>query len=1031
MANPSAVEAQVRFALSQLPVHNAHHEFEHICRRLTEQFICSNVLPATGPVSAGGDQGRDFETFRTYLREELGPHGAFLGLVSEGTIAFTCTIQADDLLAKLRLDIKKVCASGHPVHEIRAFTLGSVPVGTRHKLETETQESYEVRLEFHDAESIASLLARPEGFWIAERFLSIPAEIRPEAAAIDGDLSDEYVERRRRWREKGSPNPTLGDLIDLKAGLRKATFHEESRGDLPFWLGLMRHLLANPELPAHIQQRARYELVVATLRGTNDFRPVDDVARTYFNESLGETEPVRLQDASTLLLYANTAVRVGLSSLTPAELGDWNVQLTRRIQNLVTRETPHRRASLLDARGHLGLHPVLTEADIQDSVGEAHTLKHQDQGGELSSLANISLPHDLELTDVSGTLSAWTELMENLEETPLFPIQTLADILQLLIPLWSNQAEWRELLDRVDEAVGERLGKNALAGRARDRAMMLLWAERRLDALEEFHRAKIDWWSGETVRGSLLAMIIIARLYLELRLPQASKSYALAVSYIAALRGDEALADLVPAGLLMAASADFVAGAWCSAAELYELGLAAQSEFIEDGTDSEKHTAVENAFLHLTYVNACAKIVDSDLAALIGETTARTGAQDIIEETINVLNSKDKDYWESIGATELVARPFADLGEVRYILFCALGTDWILATANDIDSVRLAERFAAAAQVMLVALARDDLCLVQTQINIRIENRRTSPGERIESLPSNDGREWVIRLGPVELSDDANSEESYTELLTILTMILREASLLPETDFSGSLERAFERGLGHKLSPGRPYDELAAAFAADTEPEIRRSQYSTPWDCRDGPFGAHDELRWQDGPGPTHSRDRADELLQTRYTALAKSLRITVVMLASSQEFRSIVGELRTMGWLDWHILTAVANIVMNYRFPSDRFYILSEATQREMMEAALRPESATADPVPIGLFTPDAMNSNRQLAMMSLLNHWGLECHQRTPDIPAIERLLADRYGYWSDDVPHDDPFPDSGKRESNGGLLVIKDVYPPQNQT
>ena len=80
MANPSEVEAQVRFALSQLPAQNAHHVFEHICRQLTQQFICSNVLPATGPVSAGGDQGRDIETFRTYLREELGPHGAFLGL---------------------------------------------------------------------------------------------------------------------------------------------------------------------------------------------------------------------------------------------------------------------------------------------------------------------------------------------------------------------------------------------------------------------------------------------------------------------------------------------------------------------------------------------------------------------------------------------------------------------------------------------------------------------------------------------------------------------------------------------------------------------------------------------------------------------------------------------------------------------------------------------------------------------------------------------------------------------------------------
>ena len=88
------------------------------------------------------------------------------------------------------------------------------------------------------------------------------------------------------------------------------------------------------------------------------------------------------------------------------------------------------------------------------------------------------------------------------------------------------------------------------------------------------------------------------------------------------LRRDETLADLVPAGLLMAASADFIAGAWCSAAELYELGLVAQYEFVEDGGDWEKHTVVQNAFLHLTYINACARTVNSDLAALISAKTS-------------------------------------------------------------------------------------------------------------------------------------------------------------------------------------------------------------------------------------------------------------------------------------------------------------------------------------------------------------------------------------------------------------------------
>ena len=123
-------------------------------------------------------------------------------------------------------------------------------MATRHKLETETQELYEVRLEFHDAESIANLLARPEGFWVAEQFLSIPAEIRPEVSAFSSDLSTEYVNRR-----------------------------------------LLRQLLATPDLPAHIQQRARYELVVATFRGTHDFRAVDDVARIYLDESKNESEP--------------------------------------------------------------------------------------------------------------------------------------------------------------------------------------------------------------------------------------------------------------------------------------------------------------------------------------------------------------------------------------------------------------------------------------------------------------------------------------------------------------------------------------------------------------------------------------------------------------------------------------------------------------------------------------------------------------------------------------------------------------------
>ncbi|MDE2892398.1 MAG: hypothetical protein OXN86_07865 [Chloroflexota bacterium] len=623
MANPAEVATLVHFALCQLSGRNGHHTFEEVCYHLAKQFICSNLLPATGPVSKGGDQGRDFETFHTYLLEELGPHGWFLGRVSQGTVAFVCTIQADDLQSKLSRDIAKVCGSGHPVHEIRAFTLASVPVAARHALETECRDAYNVDLQFHDAKSIADLLAEPEGFWIADQFLTLPAEIRPDPPPDDQDLPEEYLERRRRWREKRVPIPTIGDFVDLKSGLRLATFRAEARIDLPFWLDLIRTLLSIPELSPHIQQRARYELVVATFRGTGELEAVEEVARAYFEEALIETEPARIEDASALLMYTNTAVRAGLTSITPAELADWNDRLASRAQELLAAETPHRRASLLFALGHLGLHPALKDGDIEEPSEESRAKARRIQSDESVAVVDVALPEDLVLVDDERTLSSWTELVENLDATPLFPIQRVADLLQLLVPLWSKVAEWRRLLDLVDQAVEVRSGKRAVAARARDRAMKLLKAGRRIDALEEFHQAKVDWWAGETVRGSLLAMLMISRTYLDLRLPLAAKAHALAAAYVAWSRGDEDLADLIPHGLLTAANCDFIAGAWCSAVEMFDLGLQSLRMFAEDDANFDERSEVQDALLKFSYITACARDVDASLADAVRSVTAR------------------------------------------------------------------------------------------------------------------------------------------------------------------------------------------------------------------------------------------------------------------------------------------------------------------------------------------------------------------------------------------------------------------------
>lgn len=62
--NPDELAKYIQYRLGMLGEENAHHRFEELCFRIARATVASHLLPPTGPVSAGGDQGRDFESFR-------------------------------------------------------------------------------------------------------------------------------------------------------------------------------------------------------------------------------------------------------------------------------------------------------------------------------------------------------------------------------------------------------------------------------------------------------------------------------------------------------------------------------------------------------------------------------------------------------------------------------------------------------------------------------------------------------------------------------------------------------------------------------------------------------------------------------------------------------------------------------------------------------------------------------------------------------------------------------------------------------
>ena len=104
---------QIRYELSQLSARNGHHEFEEMTRMLARNTVSRNILPATGPVSSGGDQGRDFETFRTNLPGQVLEIGEQIGIQNGDPVSFACTLQKEGIGSKILGDVARIMSEGY------------------------------------------------------------------------------------------------------------------------------------------------------------------------------------------------------------------------------------------------------------------------------------------------------------------------------------------------------------------------------------------------------------------------------------------------------------------------------------------------------------------------------------------------------------------------------------------------------------------------------------------------------------------------------------------------------------------------------------------------------------------------------------------------------------------------------------------------------------------------------------------------------------------------------------------------------
>jgi len=343
MATQLEVEQQIAFGLQRLSSQNRHHDFEHLCRRLARKRICSNIVPATGPVSAGGDQGRDFETFRTYLCE-LPNTSAFAALASSKPVAFACSLQQESVPSKIKSDITSILG-GPAVKEIHFFSTSTIAAAARHELQQWAERKHSVHLDIYDREAISELLSDPDVFWIANEFLNIPLEIYPRELA-----ADDYAKLMEMWKKPETRRLNYAGFAQLKRVARDMLHDESIRPDVAFWIkcfGEFRtHILDD------LAQMAVYEVAVLSLRIKGDMHGQEAEIRHFFEYAVTSIDTDRLTDLACLVSYCNAALLDSAVSLRPEELLEIRDRLIQHVQQLLDLAVdPNRKCALLDLRG--------------------------------------------------------------------------------------------------------------------------------------------------------------------------------------------------------------------------------------------------------------------------------------------------------------------------------------------------------------------------------------------------------------------------------------------------------------------------------------------------------------------------------------------------------------------------------------------------------------------------------------------------------------------------------------------------------
>lgn len=963
----------IRFQLSELSSENGHHDFEKISFEIARRRVASNLLPATGPVSSGGDQGRDFESYKTYLVGLPIDGNTFVLSASEMIIVGASTLEKIASLAgKVTDDIASICGYGTKPDLIVYFCEQNVPVAKRHAWIKRCADKHGVELQIFDGAAISDILTEPDTFWIAEQYLGVPSEAFPAPT-----VNARYAEMKQRWISEDSTPEHFADFIEIKSGTRLA--RTDAQVDLERWIRKLRTFIGNGFSP-RLEQRARYEVCVAELRGRGSLDPALSVLHMFFESVTSASVASELSDAAVMMMYVWGARELGQTSLSRAQALAYYNTLNRLITDAIVSPGGSRdKATLLEA--HAMLSPIAAS-----------------DGGEAPAEVLIQ---------------RWQLVLDEIKQTPLFPVWHVGEIFQVLARDFGNDERVQKMAAEVDKIVADQEGAATIGERSLKRAAGHLKEGRRIAALSELQRVKSAWLTGETVDGAIFAMVSMAHIYLEMKLNYAARYYAAGALLVAIYESNDHARSMI------GKAADVIARSFYAAGEavtyVYSVGqtMSFHGATVSDPGNWKKHEYIAALAATAVQFRVISQRIAPQVCTLLDSAFQEwpMAPEEIEEmkancERLSPFASESAAEIEKKIADEMGVSPFSDLGLVTEVEWLALGIHWHIFHGSSHDERIMATAVAATLQVLQADLADVELAIIPSDVEIRLSLADIARPQN-ESIPSNDKVICDLKM-PIR-SDSALDVGA--ALTTVAILLLRQASALPNEALDALTDEKFKQGLADRITSVRPATELMAlaeppALNRDAMEAFVRPTLSVAMAPQE-----YSELAWPIVKGPGYSRERATGMLTDRYSYGPAAVAWTLPRLLADARCRKVLMEMRASGMRDWMMLNTISSIVCGWQAqrvlgrPQSRENLI--AMQKWMHERIHRPEDESDPQFDLDEFTTELVARQDLIQPLSTLKNWGLVYRQQTPDAANVRRFLDVRYAYSEDDIEHADPFP------------------------